>query len=89
MEACCGMHHMGRALARRGHAILLISLEYVRRFLTAHQNDDRDAEFTEAARAEASTRLLLTILGTERSIQARWWSQSAIDLIPENWIAWS
>ncbi|MET3473543.1 hypothetical protein ABIC78_004096 [Novosphingobium sp. 1529] len=76
------MHHMGRALARRGHAILLISLEYVRRFLTAHQNDDRDAEFTEAARAEASTRLLLTILGTERSIQARWWSQSAIDVLP-------
>lgn len=25
MEACCGAHHMGRALARQGHAVRLMS----------------------------------------------------------------
>ena len=30
MEACCGAHHMGRALADLGHEIRLMSPEYVR-----------------------------------------------------------
>ena len=30
MEACCGAHHMGRALIAQGHAVRLMSPEYVR-----------------------------------------------------------
>jgi transposase len=30
MEACCGAHHMGHALAAQGHMIRLMSPEYVR-----------------------------------------------------------
>lgn len=52
MEACCGAHHMGRALASQGHAIRLMSPEYVRPYVKAQKNDDRDAE----AIAEAATR---------------------------------
>ena len=52
MEACCGAHHMGRALARRGHSVRLMSPEYIRPYVKAQKNDDRDAE----AIAEAATR---------------------------------
>ncbi|HEY8070439.1 MAG TPA: IS110 family transposase [Methylocystis sp.] len=52
MEACCGAHHMGRALAAQGHVIRLMSPEYVRPYVKAQKNDDRDAE----AIAEAATR---------------------------------
>jgi transposase len=52
MEACCGAHHMGRALAVQGHAVRLMSPEYVRPYVKAQKNDDRDAE----AIAEAATR---------------------------------
>ena len=44
MEACCGAHHMGRVLAQQGHEIRLMSPEYVRSYVKAHKNDDRDAE---------------------------------------------
>lgn len=52
MEACCGAHHMGRSLAALGHQVRLMSPEYVRPYVKAHKNDDRDAE----AIAEAATR---------------------------------
>lgn len=52
MEACCGAHHLGRALQAEGHAIRLMSPEYVRAYVKAQKNDDRDAE----AIAEAATR---------------------------------
>ena len=52
MEACCGAHHMGRALAALGHEVRLMSPDYVRPCVTAQKNDDRDAE----AIAEAATR---------------------------------
>ncbi len=52
MEACCGAHHIGRALAARGHEIRLMSPEYVRPYVKAQKNDDRDAE----AIAEAASR---------------------------------
>lgn len=52
MEACCGAHHLGRALADQGHTVRLISPEYVRPYVKAQKNDDRDAE----AIAEAATR---------------------------------
>jgi transposase len=52
MEACCGAHHMGRALSAQGHEVRLMSPEYVRPYVKAQKNDDRDAE----AIAEAATR---------------------------------
>ena len=52
MEACCGAHHLGRLLAAQGHTVKLMSPEYVRPYVKAQKNDDRDAE----AIAEAATR---------------------------------
>ena len=52
MEACCGAHHLGRMLAGQGHQVRLMSPEYVRPYVKAQKNDDRDAE----AIAEAATR---------------------------------
>ena len=52
MEACCGAHHLGRALRGQGHTVRLMSPEYVRPYVKAQKNDDRDAE----AIAEAATR---------------------------------
>ena len=44
MEACCGAHLMGRILADQGHEVRLMSPEYVRPYVKAQKNDDRDAE---------------------------------------------
>ena len=52
MEACCGAHHLGRLLREQGHEVRLMSPEYVRPYVKAQKNDDRDAE----AIAEAATR---------------------------------
>jgi hypothetical protein len=51
MEACCGAHHLGRVLLAQGHTVRLMSPEYVRPYVKAQKNDDRDAE----AIAEAAT----------------------------------
>jgi transposase len=52
MEACCGAHHLGRSLRAMGHQVRLMSPEYVRPYVKAQKNDDRNAE----AIAEAATR---------------------------------
>jgi transposase len=52
MEACCGAHHLARQLKAQGHDVRLMSPEYVRPYVKAQKNDDRDAE----AIAEAATR---------------------------------
>jgi transposase len=52
MEACCGAHHLGRELTARGYEVRLMSPEYVRPYVKAQKNDDRDAE----AIAEAALR---------------------------------
>jgi len=52
MEACCGAHHLGRIFRDQGHEVRLMSPEYVRPYVKAQKNDDRDAE----AIAEAATR---------------------------------
>ena len=44
MEACCGAHHLGRILGGHGHQVRLMSPEYVRPYVKAQKNDDRDAE---------------------------------------------
>jgi transposase len=52
MEACCGAHHLGCLLRDMGHQVRLMSPDYVRPYVKAQKNDDRDAE----AIAEAATR---------------------------------
>ncbi len=52
MEACCGAHHLDRLFEGDGHEVRLMSPEYVRPYVKAKKNDDRDAE----AIAEAATR---------------------------------
>lgn len=52
MEACCGAHWLGRMFAAQGHEVRLMSPEYVRPYIKAQKNDDRDAEGI----AEAATR---------------------------------
>ena len=52
MEACCGAHHLGRVFAAHGHDVRLMSPEYVRPYIKAQKNDDRDAKGI----AEAVTR---------------------------------
>jgi len=52
MEACGGAHHLGRLFRDQGHQVRLMSPEYVRPYVQAQKNDERDAE----AIAEAATR---------------------------------
>ena len=52
MEACCGAHYLGRRIAAQDHDVRLMSPEYVRPYVKAQKNDERDAE----AIAEAASR---------------------------------
>lgn len=44
MEACCGAHHLGAALAAQGHQVRLIPPQFVRPFVKSNKNDYNDAE---------------------------------------------
>jgi transposase len=44
MEACCGAHYLGRALAGQGHQVCLIPAQFVKPFLKSNKNDYLDAE---------------------------------------------
>jgi transposase len=68
MEACCGAHHLGRLLAAQGHTVKLMSPEYVRPYVKAQKNDERDAEGI----AEAASR------PTMRFVQLK--SQEQLDI---------
>ena len=53
MEACCGAHHLAGLFKVQGHEVWLMSPEYVRPYVKAQKNDDRDAEaVAEAKRLE-------------------------------------
>jgi transposase len=65
MEACCGAHHLGRLLATQGHEVRLMSPEYVRPYVKAQKNDDRDAE----AIAEAATRPTMRFVALKSEAQ--------------------
>jgi transposase len=65
MEACCGAHYMGRSLAGQGHEVRLMSPEYVRPYVKAQKNDDRDAE----AIAEAATRPTMRFVAMKSEAQ--------------------
>src|ERR1700678_36994 len=65
MEGGCGAHHMGRSLAGQGHEVRLMSPEYVRPYVKAQKNDDRDAE----AIAEAATRPTMRFVAMKSEAQ--------------------
>lgn len=65
MEACCGAHHLGRLLVSQGHEVRLMSPEYVRPYVKAQKNDDRDAE----AIAEAATRPTMRFVALKTEAQ--------------------
>ena len=65
MEACCGAHHLGRLFAAQGHEIRLMSPEYVRPYVKAQKNDDRDAEGI----AEAASRPTMRFVGLKSQEQ--------------------
>ena len=44
MEAYGGVHHLGRVFVGQGHAVRLMSPEYVRPYVKAQKNDELDAE---------------------------------------------
>jgi transposase len=58
MEACCGAHHLGRQLAKLGHQVRLMPPEYVRPYVKAQKNDDRDAEGIAEAAARPTMRFV-------------------------------
>lgn len=58
MEACCGAHHLGRLFAAQGHEIRLMSPEYVRPYIKAQKNDDRDAEGIAEAASRPTMRFI-------------------------------
>src|SRR6516165_11011271 len=65
MEACCGAHHLGRLLVAQGREVRLMSPEYVRPYVKAQKNDDRDAE----AIAEAATRPTMRFVALKSEAQ--------------------
>ena len=65
MEACCGAHHLGRLFADQGHDVRLMSPEYVRPYIKAQKNDDRDAEGI----AEAATRPTMWFVDVKNQAQ--------------------
>ena len=58
MEACCGAHHLGRLFAAQGHEVQLMSPEYVRPYIKAQKNDDRDAEGIAEAASRPTMRFI-------------------------------
>ena len=49
MEACASAHHWGRAIGELAHEVRLILPQYVRPYVKAQKNDDRNAEAIAAA----------------------------------------
>lgn len=66
MEACCGAHHLGRLFDAAGHEERLMPPEYVRPYVKANKNDDRDAE----AIAEAATRPTMRFVPVKSAAQS-------------------
>lgn len=76
MEACGGVHHIGRFCLQHGHEPRLMSPLYLRPYVKVHKNDDRDAE----AMAEAATRPTMSFVAIK--------SEEQIDLQALRWLVW-
>jgi transposase len=66
MEACGGAHHLGRVFVGQGHAVRLMSPEFVRPYVKAQKNDELDAE----AIAEAATRPTMRFVEVKSQAQS-------------------
>lgn len=69
MDACCGAHHIGRALAAKGHEIRLMPPENVRPYVKAQKNDDRDAEAIAEAASRPTMRFVILNLKEQLDMQ--------------------
>lgn len=65
MEACCGAHHLGRALETQGHTARLMPPQYVKPFVKSNKNDYRDGE----ANAEAVQRPTMRFVALKSEAQ--------------------
>ena len=65
MEACCGAHHLGRALLAQGHDTRLMPPKYVKPFVKRYKNDSKDAE----ACAEAGLRPIMRFVAVKSEQQ--------------------
>jgi transposase len=70
MEACCGAHHLGRIFVARGYEVRLMSPEYVRPYVKAQKNDDRDAEGIAEAASRPTMRFVELKSGEQLDIQS-------------------
>jgi transposase len=68
MEACGGAHHLGCLLRDAGFEVRLMSPEYVRPYVKAQKNDDRDAE----AIAEPATRPTMRFVELNAATEPEW-----------------
>jgi transposase len=70
MEVCCGAHHLGRLFVSQGHEVRLMSPEYVRPYVKAQKNDDRDAEGIAEAASRPTMRFVELKSEEQLDIQA-------------------
>jgi len=69
MEACCGAHHLGRLLEAQGHTVRLMPPEYVRPYVKAQKNDERDAEGIAEAASRPGMRFVPLKSGDQLDLQ--------------------
>ena len=70
MEACCGAHHVGREAQTLGHQVRLMPPEYVRPYVKAQKNDDRDAEASYEAATRPTMRFVPLKAAAQLDVQA-------------------
>lgn len=69
MEACCGAHHAAREALALGHEARLMPPEYVRPYVKAQKNDDRDAEGVAEAGSRPTMRFVAVKSETQLDLQ--------------------
>jgi transposase len=70
MEACCGAHYLGRALAAQGHQVRLIPAQFVKPFVKSNKNDYLDAEAIAEAVQRPSLRFVSLKTEDQLDLQA-------------------
>src|SRR4029450_13717100 len=70
IEACCGAHHLGRQLIAQRHVVRLMSPEYVRPYVKAQKNDERDAKAIEEAATRPTMRFVVLRSEVQLEVQS-------------------
>lgn len=70
MEARCGAHFLGTALAAQGHTVRLIPAQFVKPFLKSNKNDYLDAEAIAEAAQRPSMRFVPLKTDDQMDLQA-------------------